>query len=151
MLVKLDQVLELNAVKVPPEVQLGFRSGFLCTQSLDQRLGMDLPLNIDRHCRHFERMPILFVLAFPDELRVQGRIARVEYWPGLLVLLGEERAQFRGRDVAAPRLAVDGCLDMGLLLLALLRHLPPPSVRALRCGRESRPSPCTDRAIPCSP
>src|SRR5712692_7602106 len=145
MLVKLDQVLELNAVKVPPEVQLGFRSGFLCTQSLDQRLGMDLLLNVDRHCRHFERMPILFVLAFPDELRVQGRIARVEYWLRLLLLVVEERAKFGGRDVAAPRFVVDGCVNTGLLVLTL-RHLPPPSVCAPRSGRESRPSPYTGHA-----
>src|SRR5438552_4280929 len=95
-------------------------------------------------------MPVLLVLALPDELWVSRWVPWVGDTDGLLLLVSEVRAKFRGRDVAALRLVVDGRLDPRPLHL-VLRHRVPPSVRASRSGRGSRPSPCTDRAAPCSP
>src|SRR5581483_10028994 len=95
-------------------------------------------------------MLVLFILTLPDKLRVQRRVSRVENRLRLLVLVGEKRAKFGGRNVAATGLIMDCCLDTRLRLL-ILRHLLPPSARAPRCEHESHLSPCTDHATPCSP
>src|SRR6266699_5223776 len=150
VLIELDQLLELDAVEIAPEVQLRFPSRLLGTQVVDERLRMDLLLDVDRHRSHFERTPVLLVLALPDKLWVQRCVAWVENRLRLLVLVGEERAKLGGRDVAAARLLVDGRLDSRPRSL-FLRHRTSPFVHAPRSGCGSRPLPCTDRAAPCSP
>jgi hypothetical protein len=42
--------------------------------SLDNGLRVNLLLHVDRHRRHFERVSVLFVLALPNELRIERAV-----------------------------------------------------------------------------
>ncbi len=56
---------------------LGVRAGHLDPrQGIDDRLGMDLFLDVDGHDGHGQLGAVLLVLALPDELRIERRIAR---------------------------------------------------------------------------
>jgi hypothetical protein len=74
------------------------------------RLRMNLLLNVDRHDRHLERVPILFVLAFPDQLRIERRIARVQHRLRRLLGVGDKVAQLLRGNVH-PLVAVLECGD----------------------------------------
>jgi len=52
--------------------------------------------------------PVLFVLALPDQLRIQRRIARVQDSLGGVFVLGHKVAQLLGGDVLALVLVADG-------------------------------------------
>ena len=69
---------------------------------------MDFFLDVNGHRRHFERTGILLVLALPDELWVERRVARVENFLGRLLVIGHEIAQFLGGDVGALVLVLGG-------------------------------------------
>ncbi len=72
----------------------------LALQVADQRLGLHLLLDVDRHRRHAERRRVLRVLAAPDQLRVQIRVARIQHRRRSGLGLGEQRGGLGGRDVA---------------------------------------------------
>ncbi|MBA7711471.1 hypothetical protein ES703_120434 [subsurface metagenome] len=78
MLVELHHLLKLDAVKIGKEVQLGWLT-FIClrTKVFDDVFGVNLLLDIDGHCRHFQVFRVLFVFAFPNKLWVKGRVTRV--------------------------------------------------------------------------
>ena len=81
----------LQTVEVGEQVKLrrlfGLGAG---SQVVDQRLRVNLLLDVDRHGGDFERGLIELVLPFPDELRIERRIARIKHALGMqLVLLGE--------------------------------------------------------------
>ena len=75
---------------------------------LDDRLRLNLLLDVDRHDGHGEVFAVLLVLALPDQLRVERRIARVEHGLGASFFVGHEVAQFLGGDVRALVLVADG-------------------------------------------
>ena len=60
---------------------------------LDKRLRVNLLLNVDRHGRDFERIAVLRVLPFPDQLRVEGWIAGIEDCFRLALVIGCELAE----------------------------------------------------------
>ena len=79
---------------------------------------MNLLLDVDRHDGDSEVFAVLLVLALPDQLRVERRIARVEHGLGREFFVGHEVAQFLGGDVGALVLVADGldfCRDVVLL------------------------------------
>ena len=81
-------------------------------QVVDDRLRVNLLLDVDGHDGDGQVFPVLLVLALPDELRIERRVARIEHGLGGLLLLGHEVAQFLGGDVFALVLVADG-LDGG--------------------------------------
>ena len=108
--IEVHAIGERHAVEVRAEhVQLLFApAGARLAQVLDDRLGADLLLDVDGDRRHDEILAVLLVLALPDELRVQRRVARVaEHLRPGLGLLGE-RAQLGGGDVHP---VISGMLD----------------------------------------
>jgi hypothetical protein len=109
--VEVDLLAEfLDAVEVVEERQLRLRLAFLggVSQILDQRLRMDLLLDVDRDDRDLERLAVLLVLSLPNELRVERRVPRVEESLRRLLLRANELAQLFGRDVDALVLVLDG-------------------------------------------
>src|SRR3990172_9780536 len=73
----------------------------------DQRLGVDLLLDVERRRVDHEVAPVLLVLAAPDELQVQVAVAGlIGDAHRVLRLLLQHRLVFRGRDVPARRLLV---------------------------------------------
>ena len=81
-------------------------------QVVDQHLGMDLFLDVERRRVDDEVAPVLLVLAAPDELRVEVAVAAlVGHADRALLLLLQHRLVFGGRDVLARRLVVLERLD----------------------------------------
>jgi hypothetical protein len=69
-----------DAVEVGEQVGLGADFFFaplarLLEQVVDQHLGVDLLLNVERRRVHHETRPVLLVLAAPDQLRVEVAVA----------------------------------------------------------------------------
>ena len=58
---------------------------------LDERERVDRLLDVDRDRQHLEVAAVLLVLALPDDLRVDGRIAGVAQDGGPLLLVADER------------------------------------------------------------
>jgi hypothetical protein len=76
----------------------------VCTfllQRRDDRLRLDLLLDVYRHHRHGERLGILLVLATPDKLRVKRGVSGVEHGLRSSTVGCDEVAQLFGRDVGA--------------------------------------------------
>ncbi|MEW6263157.1 MAG: hypothetical protein AB1641_08765 [Thermodesulfobacteriota bacterium] len=95
--VELDLLLEIQAVEVGEEV--GLRLGLflmLPANVLDYGLGVYLLLDVDGHGGHGQVFPVLLVLAFPDQLRVQGGVAGIEDDLGLVFLFPDKVPQFLG-------------------------------------------------------
>ena len=95
----------------------------------DDRLGVDLLLDVDRHRGDGQRLAVLLVLAAPDQLRVEVGVAGIHL--GVLVrivlagvgrrrgrrlVLAHQRLQLGGRDVRALGLIVGEGLDAGARL-----------------------------------
>ena len=76
-------------------------------QVLDDDLRVDLLLDVDRHDRHGEVGAVLLVLALPDELRVERRVARIQHVLRCGFVRGDEIAQLLSRDVLARVLVLD--------------------------------------------
>ncbi len=77
VLVELHDLLELEAVEVAEQVRLRrARRPLSGPQVFDQRLRRDLLLDEDWDGRNGEIVRVLLVLALPDELRVERRVAR---------------------------------------------------------------------------
>ena len=114
VLVEIDLFGEVvvKAVEIGEQVKLrrffGLDAG---SQVVDQRLRVNLLLDVDRHGGDFERHLVELVLPLPDKLRIERWIARIEHTLGMqLVLLGK-RAEFARGDVGAPLLLVLNRLD----------------------------------------
>src|SRR5438034_3631994 len=81
-------------------------------QVVDQHLGMDLLLDVERRRLDDEVAPVLLILAAPDELRIEIAVAPfVGGTPRFLRLLLDDGLVLRGRDVLALRLLVLEGLD----------------------------------------
>src|ERR1700693_4459775 len=78
------------------------------TQVLDQRLRVDFFLNVDRDDGDGEVLAVLLVLAFPDELRIEGGVARVEHRLWRFFLAANEFAELLRRDVDPLVLVLEG-------------------------------------------
>ena len=92
-------------------------SGFVVfrgSTAFDDDAGLDDFLDVDRDDVDFERFPVLLVLALPDELRVERRVAGIEHLRRLRLVVGDEVPEFLGRDVLALFLVPDG-FDFGKL------------------------------------
>ena len=94
--------------------------GSFAQQVVDQRLGMDLFLDVQRRRVDDEVAPVLLVFAAPDELRIEIRVARLADPLGVLLLLFQHGLVFSRGDVFALGLLVleggdslggDGFLD----------------------------------------
>ena len=83
---------------------------------VDDRLRVNLLLDVDRHDGDGEVFAVLLVLALPDELRIERRIARVEHRLRRVFVVGHEVAQFLGGDVRALVLVADGFDGRGAAL-----------------------------------
>src|SRR5438876_4358778 len=93
-------------------------------QVVDQHLGMDLLLDVERRRLDDEVAPVLLVLAAPDELRVEIAVAPlVSGAPRLFRLLLDDGLVLGGRDVLALRLFVlDGLDALAGWRLGFSRH-----------------------------
>src|SRR3984893_6246797 len=98
--VDLRRVLALTLPRLPPQI-------------LDQRLGVNFLLNIDRRRGNEQRLAILLILAAPDELRIEIGIARIAQNLHRLVVVRHKALIFRSRDVDALRRVVTIALDAG--------------------------------------
>ena len=108
VLIELHHLAQVsNTVVVGKQVQLRFLH-VLAQQIADDRLRLDLLLDVDRHNLHAQVFGVLFILALPHKLRVKRRIARVEHRLGRSLVIGHEPAQFLGGDVGALLLVLDG-------------------------------------------
>ena len=81
-------------------------------QIVDQHLGVDLFLDVERRRVDDEVAPVLLVLAAPDELRVEVAVAaRIATRLGVLFLLLQHRLKFGRRNVLPLGLVVRERLD----------------------------------------
>ncbi len=81
-------------------------------QCVDDRLGMNPFLNVNRHYRNTEIGAVLLFLALSDQLRIERRITRIDHRLGSEFFVCHKIAQFLGGDVGALVLVLDG-LDFG--------------------------------------
>ena len=104
-------------------------------QIVDQHLGMDLLLDVERRRVDDEVAPVLLVLAAPDELRVEVAVAALvgDADRALLAPSASTDWIFRRRNVLARRLVVRERLD-GLLSLLASVFLAMLSFRLRGCG-----------------
>ena len=105
------------------------RCSRVCLQQVvDQHLGVDFLLDVERRRVHHEVGPVLLILAAPDQLRVQVAVAAlVGHADGALLLLLHHRLIFGGGDVLAPGLLVrerfDGLRALFFVAIAIVfRH-----------------------------
>jgi hypothetical protein len=108
MLIELNQIFKLEAVKIGKELKLGGFAFFgLGTEVFDDVLGVNLLLNVDRHSGHFQVFGVLLVLTLPDKLRVEGGVAGIEnsLWFGFV--LSHEVAQLLSGYIGTPVLMSD--------------------------------------------
>ena len=103
--VEVQPLLEVgDAVEVGEHIKLGVAVALALGQQVgDDRPRVNLLLDVDRRHIHVEVAGVLLVLALPDQLRVQRRVARVAHHLGRGLIVGQEVAQFVGRDVLARR------------------------------------------------
>jgi len=117
MLVKLQPRLRVGqAVEIVEERKL--RAHLLAApvpgaplQVVDDRLGVDFFLDVQRRRRHHQIRPVLFILAPPHQLRVQVGIARIPYRLRRSIVSLDQRLKFRGRNILPRRLGVGQRLD----------------------------------------
>src|SRR5574337_1183468 len=103
MVVEIDLLLEVGrpAVEIGEEVGLVVVRLFDARQRVDNRLGVDLLLDVDRYDWDGEVLAVLFVLPFPDQLRIEGGIARVEHGLGGQFFVGHKVPQLLGGDIGS--------------------------------------------------
>ena len=107
VLVEVDRAIERAGDGDREEVRLIRLLDALREEVVDERLGLDLLLDVDGDGEHGEVLPVLLVLAGPDELGIERGVARVANGPrGVLVLI-DEIAQLLGRDVGTLVLVLD--------------------------------------------
>src|SRR5262249_46147115 len=118
---------------------------------IDQHLRVDFLLDVERRRIDDEIAPVLLVLASPDELGIEVRVAWVAQFDRLLDIPAGQRSVLGGRDVPALRGTMADGLD-GLPALrasGALRRL-----RGLRHGQSLVPSVgalTVARTLPSSP
>ena len=108
--VKIEFALKFGifqAIEIVEKVELvigGFFNASACGSAkiFDNGLGMDFFLNVDRHNRHGEVFGILFVFALPHQLRVERRVAPIQFGLGAAFVIGHKIAQFFGWDICTP-------------------------------------------------
>ena len=103
VLVEVDQVELAEAVEGLEQGQLGLvlGPGGGVAEVLDQDARIDLLLDVDRRRVGDEVLAVELVLALPDELRVERRVARVTDGDRLLELGRDEVLGVGGREVGA--------------------------------------------------
>ena len=103
MAVEVDDVEVAEPVEGLEQRQLGLvlGPGGGAAQVLDQDPRVDLLLDVDRRRVGDEVLAVELVLALPDELRIERRVARVADLDGLLDLRGDELVRVGGREVRA--------------------------------------------------
>src|SRR5436309_6865864 len=73
----------------------------LAQQIVDQKLRVDLLLDVQWRRLHDQVGPVLLVFAAPDELRVEIAVTFVRHRCGALVPFSHKGFLFSGRDIAA--------------------------------------------------
>ena len=103
MTIEVDELLELNAVEVLEqcELGLGFASSGGLAQVLDDHPRLNLLLNVDRNYWDGEIRAVLLVLTLPDELRIERGIARIQQLLRRALVLDHKVAELVRRDVRA--------------------------------------------------
>ena len=137
VVVKVDLLREVSraAVEVGEEARL-VATGLLGTrQRVDDRLRVNLLLDVDRHHGNGEVFAVLLVLALPDQLRIERGIARVEHRLGCQFFIGHKVAQLLCGNVGALVLMADG---FNFLLGVLLSHVRLPLLALCAAVSESR-------------
>ena len=100
------------------------RPSLVRAELLDERQRVDRLLDVDRDRRHLEVLAVLLVLALPDELRVERRVAWVAHDRGPLLLGAGERLELGGRDIRAGVRRVGGCrTTVGRLIFSAIGYL----------------------------
>src|SRR5690349_9698708 len=101
-MIKVDALLEIvDAVEVVEQRQLRLLLAYFrrVAQILDERLRVNLLLDIDGNDGYLEVARVLLVLALPHELRIERRVARIPHLRGRLLVLLDEAAQLLRRNV----------------------------------------------------
>ncbi len=102
VVVEIDAVGELSGQAVEVGEQVELAAGMIDVRELiDDRLWVDLLLDVDRHDRHREILAVLLVFALPDQLRIERRVARIKHGLRRVLVVGHEIPQFLGGDVLA--------------------------------------------------
>jgi hypothetical protein len=102
VLVEIDVVFEFDAVEIGEHRHLRLRrliSFCVRAQILDQSLGVDLFLDVNRHHVHGKVFRVLFILTLPNKLRVKRWVPWIKQRLRGLLVLRHEAAQFLGRNV----------------------------------------------------
>jgi hypothetical protein len=97
-----------QAVKVGKKVDLTIGRFLNAWQRINDRLRLNFFLNVNRYDWNGEIGAILFVLAFPHELRVKRRVARIEHCRRRGFILCDEITQFFRGDVHSFVFMTDG-------------------------------------------
>ena len=126
-------ILAGQSVEIGKEIELRIRllaaTLFrLPTQIVDKNLGMNLLLDIERRRRHNQIGPVLFVLAAPNQLRVQIAVtALVGHSNRCLLVRPHHRLIFSRRNVLARCFVVRQRLDcLRWFFFGHFRHLRSP-------------------------
>ncbi|MDZ7711765.1 MAG: hypothetical protein U5L06_00940 [Rhodovibrio sp.] len=147
---QLGVLVALKAVEVREHVGfVGLRlalGGGAAAQVLDDRLGVNLLLDVDRHGVDLQAAAVLLVLAAPDQLRVQVRFAAVELrvfvrvvaiavlgHRRLALVLTDQPLQLGRGNVGPRRLPVAEGFDFVVLFWAVERR-----VMSLHCPNVGR-------------
>ena len=100
-------------------------------QVLDQRLGVHLLLKIDRRRLDDEVGPVGYVLAAPDELRVQVRVTPLELRTNRLAFLRRKHGLKLGRRDACARVVMREGLNGGGGSCRIARHQAPSTTNSV--------------------
>ena len=127
--VEIYLLLEGEAVEVGEEVLLAGLAGLGgLAEVFDEGLGLDFLLDVDGDGGDGEGVLVLLVLAFPDELGVEGGVAGVEEGLGCGLVVLDEFLEFAGGDVLPLVLVAGGSDGDGVFRgLSLGRHIYCPS------------------------
>ena len=118
-----------DAVEAAEQICLwcGFLRGD-ALQIADQRLGIQLFLNVNRHSLNAQRRAVLLILPAPDQLRVQVRVAWIELGFSPRFLLRHQRRSLRSGDILARDIGgMDDRLHLGNHRCGCLFTVPPQS------------------------
>lgn len=80
---------------------------------LDNGGGTDLLLDVDGNGRNRQLLPILLILPLPHQLRVQGRVARIQRIIRPILLMNKE-IPILNRRIILPLVLVFGVVDAHL-------------------------------------
>ena len=134
MTVEVDEVEVVEAVEVVEQGEFGFVFGALggAAEVLDDDPRVDLLLDVDRRGVGDEVLAVEFVLALPDELRVERGVARVADGDRLLDLRGDELLRARSAVGRFARLSAWVIASTGVGPLVLLFRAGMATLSAIR-------------------